>query len=110
FIREVYPHQIAEHANRPMHLRHGLPESRVLDVYCGEFLKDPIAGMRGIYAWLGEELTDEVERRMRAWIETDDARQAARPRYSLADFGWTEASVAPHFEEYLARYPRAADN
>src|SRR5262249_17374665 len=37
FIREVYPHQIAEHVNRPMHLRAGLPEDKILDVYCGEF-------------------------------------------------------------------------
>ena len=109
FIREVYPHQIAEHANRPLRLRPGLPEDKVLDVYCGEFLKDPIAGMREIYAWLGEELPPEMEQRMRAWIDSDGERQAARPRYSLGDFGWTEASVAAHFEEYLANHPRAAD-
>jgi Sulfotransferase family len=109
FIRDVYPHQIAEHANRPMRLRPGLPQDKVLDVYCGEFLNDPIAGMRAIYAWLGEELTDEVEQRMRAWVEADDARQAARPRYALEDFGWSEAGVAHHFEEYLASYPRARE-
>jgi hypothetical protein len=65
--------------------------------------------MREIYAWLGEELPPEVEQRMRAWIDSDGERQAARPRYSLGDFGWTEASVAAHFEEYLANHPRAAD-
>jgi hypothetical protein len=109
FIRDVYPHQIAEHANRPMRMRPSLPEGKILDVYCSEFLNDPIAGMRTIYAWLGEELTEDVERRMRAWILSDNDRQAARPRYSLADFGWSEASVARHFEEYLANYPRAAE-
>jgi hypothetical protein len=109
FIHDVYPHQIAEHVNRPMRLRARLPEDRILDVYCGELLKDPIGGMRRIYAWLGEELTDPVERAMRAWIAKDDERQAARPRYALEDFGWTEASVAHHFEEYLATYPRALE-
>jgi hypothetical protein len=109
FIRDVYPHQIAEHANRPMRLRRSLPQDRVLDVYCREFLDDPLAGMRAIYAWIGEELADEVEQRMRAWLEADDARQAARPGYALEDFGWSEASVTHHFEEYLASYPRARD-
>jgi len=109
FIRDIYPHQLAEHANRPMRLRATLSEDKVFDVYCGELLEDPIASIREIYAWLGEELTPEVEQRMRRWLHTDDERQAARPRYSLDDFGWTEASVAPHFEEYLASYPRAAD-
>jgi hypothetical protein len=110
FIREVYPQQIAEHAHRPMRLRRSLPEDKVLDVYCAQFLKDPIAGMQRIYAWLGAELSPEVEQRMRAWIERDGERQAARPSYSLEDFGWSEASVAHHFAEYLASYPRAADN
>ncbi len=110
FIHDVYLHQIAEHANRPMRQRPSLPEDKILDVYCGEFLKDPIAGMRGVYAWLGEELTEEVEQAMRAWIEQDNERQAARPSYSLEDFGWTREEVAPHFEEYLANYPRAEES
>jgi len=109
FIHEVYPHQIAEHVNRPMRLRETLPDDRVLDVYCAELLRDPIEGMRQIYTWLGEELTPEVERDMRAWLARDDERQAERPRYSLEDFGWSRKAVAPHFAEYLARYPRAAE-
>jgi hypothetical protein len=109
FIHDVYPHQIAEHANRPMRLRAVLPEDKILDVYCADFLADPIGGMRRIYAWLGEELTPGAEQAMRAWLETDGARQAGRPRYALPDFGWSEAEVAPHFEEYLARYPKARE-
>ena len=109
FIHDVYLDQIAEHVNRPMQLRPSLPEDKILDVYCGEFLNDPIAGMHRIYAWLGEELTDGAERTMRAWIETDNKRQAARPSYSLEDFGWTLEEAAPHFEEYLANYPRAKE-
>jgi hypothetical protein len=107
FIHDVYPHQIAEHANRPMRLRPSLPEDRIFDVYCAEFLEDPIAGMRAIYEWLGENLAPEVEQAMRTWMQEDDQRQAGRPAYAIGDFGWTEAELAPHFEEYLARYPRA---
>jgi len=107
FIRDVYPQQMAEHLNRPMHLRQELPDDKVLDVYCGEFLADPIAGMREVYAWLGEVLEPDVEQAMREWVADDNERQAGRPRYSLEDYGWTEASVAPYFEEYLANYPRA---
>ena len=109
FIHDVYPHQIAEHANRPMRLRPSLPEDKILDVYCAELLADPIASMRGIYAWLGEELGEEVVQSMRAWLAEDDARQAKRPGYTLEDFGWSREEVAPHFEEYLASYPRAEE-
>jgi len=109
FIHDVYPHQIAEHANRPMRLRPSLPEDRVLDVYCAEFLNDPIAGMAGIYDWLGEELAPGVEQVMRAWMASDNERQAGRGAYTLEDFGWTEAEVAPHFAEYLETYPKARE-
>jgi hypothetical protein len=108
-IHDVYPHQIAEHANRPMRARGRLAEDKILDVYCAEFLRDPIAGMRRIYEWLGEELSEDVERSMRAWLAEDDKRQAERPKYNLEDFGWTHEEVAPHFEEYLASYPQAEE-
>jgi hypothetical protein len=109
YIHDVYPQQIAEHANRPMRARDRLPTDKILDVYCAEFVKDPIGGMQRIYAWLGEELTPDLERAMRAWLEEDSHRQAQRPSYSLDDFGWSEEAVAPHFEEYLAHYPKARD-
>jgi len=108
-IHDVYPHQMAEHANRPMRARERLAEDRILDVYCAELLRDPIAAMRRIYAWLGEELTAPVEAAMCAWLEEDGHRQAKRPSYTLEDFGWTREEVAPHFEEYLARYPEAKE-
>jgi hypothetical protein len=109
FIHDIYPHQIAEHANRPMCLRPSLPEDKILDVYCAEVMRDPITGMRRVYAWLGEELAEDVERKMRAWLEEDNRRQSTRPSYSLEDFGWTREEVAPHFEHYLERYPQAEE-
>jgi hypothetical protein len=109
FIHDVYPHQIAEHANRPMRLRPSLPEGKVFDVYCSELLKDPINGVHQLYEWLGEDLTPEVVQSMRTWMEEDNERQAGRPSYSIEDFGWTEAELAPHFEEYLAAYPKARE-
>lgn len=108
-IHDVYPHQLAEHANRPTRLRPSLPDDKILDVTCADLTRDPIGEMHRIYAWLDEDLTPEVEQAMRAWVAADNQRQSARPGYSLADFGWTEAEVAPHFEEYLATYPFAKD-
>ncbi len=107
-IHDIYPTQISEHVNRPMALRPSLPDDKILDIYCSDMLRDPIATMREVYDWLGLELDDTVEASMRGWLEKDNERQSARPGYSLEDFGWSEASIAPYFEEYLARYPRAA--
>lgn len=108
-IHDVYPKQIAEHANRPLRARPGLPEDKIIDVYCADFLRDPVAGMHRIYAWLGEELSEDVEQTMRTWVEEDNERQSARPKYGLEDFGWTREEVAPYFEEYLAHYPQAEE-
>jgi Sulfotransferase family len=110
FIHDVYPQQIAEHAKRPMRARPRLPKDKILDVYCAEFLRDPMAGMRQIYSWLGERLAEDVDGAMRAWLEEDDERQAKRPSYTLEDFGWSRDEVAPHFEEYLANYPQAVED
>lgn len=107
FIHDVYPQQIAEHVNRPMAMRGTLSENKILDVYCSEFLQDPMAGIRRVYNWLDEELTESTEQAMRRWLEADNKRQSGRPAYSLEDFGWTREEVAPHFEEYLAAYPEA---
>lgn len=107
FIHDMAPRQLAEHADRPMRLRASLPVDTIFDVYCAELMRDPIPVMRDLYAWLGEELDDEVEKAMRAWLEEDSRRQSTRPKYGLDDFGWTRAGVAPYFEEYLTRYPRA---
>jgi hypothetical protein len=109
FIHDTYPAQLAEHVNRPMRLRASLPEDKVFDVYCATFMRDPIDGMRQLYAWLGEELNDEVEHAMRNWLEEDRQRQATRPGYGLEDFGWTEEGLAHHYEEYLTRYPLARE-
>lgn len=65
--------------------------------------------MQRIDSWLGEELTADVQRAMRAWLEEDSHRQSQRPSYGLDDFSWSEEAVAPHFEEYLARYPEARE-
>ncbi len=108
FIHDTYPKQIAEHVNRPMRLRASLPEDKILDVYCAEFMADPLAGMQKVYSWLGEEISPDVEQNMRDWLAHDAERQSTRPSYGLEDFGWSEAGLAHHFEEYLERYPRAA--
>ncbi len=107
-IHDVYPHQIAEHVNRPMALRPALPEDKILDLYCSDMIRDPIGTMRETYNWLGLELSDASEAAMQDWLANDNERQSSRPSYLLEDFGWTEKEVAPLFAEYLSQYPRAA--
>ena len=90
-----------------MRIRPELPDDKILDVYCADLVRDPIKEMHRVYEWLGEELDPATEKSMRAWIDTDNQRQQARPTYSLEDYGWTHESVAPYFEEYLDTYPQA---
>jgi hypothetical protein len=110
FVHDVCPRMAAEHVNRPARLRASLPDDKILDISCRDLTRDPAGEMRRIYDWLGEDFTPDLERAMLDWRAADNARQRARPQYSLEDFGWTEIEVAPLFEEYLANYPFAKDS
>ena len=40
---------------------------------------DPVGSVRGLYEWLGEDLTPDVEQRMRAWIASEPAWLPEKP-------------------------------
>ena len=76
-----------------------------VDVDYRQFAADPLSVIETIYAQLGSPLTDEA----RAAITDADAQSRAgdqRPshKYSLADFGLTEAQVTERFADYIEHY------
>lgn len=48
-----------------------------------------------VYDGLGEELTEDVESTMRAWLEEDCRRQSTRPSSAPTTYGWMRDGVAP---------------
>ena len=78
-----------------------LPRGQVVDVHFGQFRKDPIAAVAGVYDALGVELTTEAEGRMRAHLDAHpgDPDNALR-RYSFGDTGLDEAELRERVHEY----------
>ena len=78
-----------------------LPRGQVVDVHFGQFRKDPIAAVAGVYDALGVELTAEAEERMRAHLDAHpgDPDNALR-RYSFGDTGLDEAELRERVHEY----------
>lgn len=104
---EVGPHLLRvwqEGTRRGMALRDPLPADAVLDVAFSEFRSDQVGVVRGIYDWLGIELTDRAEQRMRSWLDENPQGKHGRHAYTLQDFGLSEAGVRDVMSPYIERF------
>jgi len=79
-------------------------EERFLDVSYYDLLADPIAEVKRIYDFGGLELSAVAERAMQASRAENVQHKHGRHRYSLADFGLTEAGIDAEFAGYRERY------
>ena len=74
-----------------------------LDLYFHRMVDNPIAEMARLYELIGEPFGDRAEAAMQAYRQ-DDAHQADTHRYSLADYGLSEARIDALFGDYIERY------
>jgi len=81
------------------------------DIHYRDFVRDPMATIRALYAFQGLELSDVVARAMQAAIARHDgARSDAAPHvYRLADYGLDEAAIDRLFGDYIARFDIALE-
>jgi hypothetical protein len=70
------------------------------DVDFRAVLADPIGEVRGLYAWLGAEVTPEFEAGMQAWWAQNSAREAS-PRGDAATYHLDLDRVRPLFADYV---------
>lgn len=77
---------------------------QVLDVVHGDFHRDPMALLERIYAFIGMEITDETRAGFARRIEEKPELQHGVHRYSIADYGMTEAEAREPFGDYIDRY------
>ena len=66
--------------------------------------RDPIATMRRLYAWLGDDFTPEVEAGMRAWLQANPQGKWGKHAYRLEQWGLSPQTLAPYFADYLSEY------
>lgn len=74
------------------------------DVTHGDYMRDPLAVVRGIYARFGLDLLPAVERDMAAWIAANPHGKHGEHRYTLEEYGLTEHGVRKRFEDYIDAY------
>ena len=89
---------LADAADRFATARRRYDPAQFADVDYDEFVADPAGTVRGLYARFGLPWTDEVAEGVTA-LQAESRRGPGRPahRYSLADYGLTEAEVLDRF-------------
>jgi hypothetical protein len=91
---------------RALRFRDGAADDRFYDIDFRAMQADPIAEVRGLYAWLGEPVTDEFESRMRGWwADAAEEREPSTHADPVA-FGIDLDTVRPLFAEYVASAQR----
>jgi Sulfotransferase family len=79
-------------------------DDKFYDIGFTRFQADPIAEIRGLYAWLGREFTEETEQQMQAWRADNPRDQHGTHEYDGAEFGLTDKRLTERFGAYRARF------
>ena len=108
YLSRNVPVGVAEHVRRPMALLDEIGD-RVHHVQYASLVGREIDTMRGLYDWLGDELTPAVEARMRGWLSEGRPARLGPHRYALEDFGLERAALAPLFSDYVSHFDIPAE-
>ena len=102
---------LAASAQRMIAARDRHPDHAFHDIHYRDFIRDPMATIRALYAFEGLELSDVVAQAMEAAITTHEAARghAGAHLYDLADYALTEATVDRQFGDYIARFDIALE-
>jgi hypothetical protein len=86
-----------------------VPASRVVDVHFRDFLADPFATVRTIYARLDLELTPVAEARMRAFVAENPQDKHGRHEYTFAETGLDEGALRERARRYQQYFDVASE-
>lgn len=107
YMRNKFPLQLAMHVARPLEVSQERPDD-FMHVYYDDLLADPMAQMRRIYAWLGDDLSETAEHGMRGWLERNPQNRFGAHRYSLDEWGFDRKQLTAYFSDYLKSHPVAS--
>ena len=91
-----------------MQLRERHSARQFFDLDYLEFVREPVASIRRLYAYFGNSLSADAESRMREFLARNPKDKHGAHRYTLAEFGLEAAQESPHFQRYRERYNLAA--
>jgi hypothetical protein len=106
YMRAYYPRQLAFHAARPLEMSRERPND-IYHLYYDDMIADPLAQMRKVYAWLGDDWTPAAEGGMRTWLDANPQGRFGGYSYSLAEWGLSKRDLEPYFSDYLREHPVA---
>jgi hypothetical protein len=106
YIRQRWPLQMALHVVRALEVSQERPDA-IYNLYYDDLVADPIAQMRKIYGWLGDEWTAATDAGMRGWLAANPQGRFGAHNYSLEKWGFTRKDLEPYFSDYLRAHPVA---
>jgi Sulfotransferase family len=77
-----------------------IPASQSVDVFFGDFLRDPMSVVNSIYERLGIELSNEADRRMRRFIAEHPREKHGGHSYSFAETGLDAGTLRERMRPY----------
>ena len=83
-------------------------DARLVHVKFDDFVRDPIASVKGIYQRAGMSVSTGYEQRMRDWL-ADPANSGERHgkfQYSLEQYGLDEDDIRARFAGYYQKFLR----
>ncbi len=89
--------------DRALAFRDGGADDRFYDIDFRAMGDDPTGEVLGLYAWLGEPVSDEFESGMRRWWAENSANREATEPADPAAFGLDLDEVRPRFATYRER-------
>ena len=106
YMRQRFPQQMALHATRTLEVSRERPDD-IYNLYYDDVVADPVAQMKKVYAWLGDEWTEAAETGMRGWLADNPQNRFGKHSYSLAEWGLSRKDLEPYFSDYLRAHPVA---
>jgi hypothetical protein len=91
------------HLARPQEVDEREPE-RIYHLHYASLVNDPIAELRRLYGWLGEDLSDAAIVGVREWLSQNPQGKYGEHKYQLETYGLSLDRLRPHFQPYVERY------
>ena len=96
--------QMKVHVERPLRARERIGDDRFFHMYYHEMMRDPMAVMRDLYAWAGDDFTPQVETALKQWLAEHPQDRFALNSYTLDQYGLDVDTLKPTFTEYLETF------
>ena len=102
YIGRCNVHVWSEGMDRVLAHRATHGNERFYDIDYRAMQADPIGAVRGLYAWLGEPVTDEFATGMASWWHASQREREPSPTADPALFGLDFDVIRPRFADYVA--------